>query len=128
MVCGSGRFRRGCAGDDGAGTSVADGDGPVGFSESDEVVEMEVAMVRVAEEPEDFDVGESLVDEPFVEVVDGASVGWGIAAGVDAVAVVGDDGEPLDRRGVASGPSEFEDFAVHVLEAVVEVIAGMVEE
>ena len=93
-----------------------------------ELVGVEVLVVGVAEEDEDFDVGEALVDEPFVEVVDGASVGWGVAAGVDAVAVVGDDGEPLDRRGVASGPPEFEDFAVHVLEAVVEVIAGMVEE
>ena len=50
-----------CSGDDLPAGSVADGDGAVDLTLGDEVFDVQVSMVSVAEESEDFDVGEALV-------------------------------------------------------------------
>lgn len=47
-----------------------DGDGAVWLELGFEFFNVEVAVVGVAEQAEDFDVGEAVVEEPFVEVVD----------------------------------------------------------
>ena len=63
----------GGSGDRLARAPVADGDGPVFLELGDELLDVEVAVVRVAEQPEDFHIGEAAVTEPFVEVVDVAA-------------------------------------------------------
>ena len=57
----------GCGGgDDVAGGSGVDGDGAVGLEVGGEFFEVEVSVVGVAEQAEDFDVAVAVVDSPFV--------------------------------------------------------------
>lgn len=51
----------GCSGDDLPGGSVADVDGAIGLKSGDEVFDVQMSMVGIAEESEDFDVGEASV-------------------------------------------------------------------
>ena len=124
---GGGSFRGG-AGHDRAGGSVGDGDGAVGFAGGFEVGEVEMAVVGVAEEGEDFDVGEAVVVEPVVEVVDIAHAGGCFAVTELAVSVADHDGEALRHCWVASGPAELEDLALRIFEVQVQRSADIVEQ
>ena len=125
---GGGADSWGGGGDALSGGSVVDVDRAVWLSSCGEVGLLEVLVVGEAEQSEDFDIGEALIDEPFVDVVDLAEPGGDGAVGVDAVSVAGHDRKLLNRGGFVVGAAEFEDFALHVLERVVQVVARQVEQ
>ena len=114
--------------DDLPGGSDADGDGAVGLPVRNKVFEVEVSVMGVAEESKDFNVGETLVDEPLVEVVDLASRRGRTAVGIHAVSIPHLDREPLRGGRIAFGPAELEDSALRILEVVVQVRPSRIEE
>ena len=93
-----------------------------------ELVGVEVLVVGVAEEDEDFDVGEALVREPFVDVMDVAQGGNGVAAGVFASQVACPDGELLDERRFPAPADVLQHLTRTVLEAEVQVTFDRIEQ
>ena len=92
------------------------------------MLDVKVSMVRVAEKTEHFDVGETLIDEPFVEMMDLASRGRCPAVGIDAVPVPNLDRQPLRSSRVAFRSSELQDLATSVLEEVVQIGPSGIEQ
>ena len=80
-----------------------------------------MSVVRRTEQPEHIDISRSLVAGDFIEVMDIASFGWGMTPRIDAMLVPGDHRESLNGCRVVSASAKFEDLALHVLKAVVEV-------
>ena len=97
-VVGSGgyTFRHGGS-DKLAGGSDADGYGPVGFPNPDQLVDVEMLVMSVAEKHEDLDVGEAEVGKPLVDVVDLTHAGGGFAAGELATEVACPDRDLLEE-------------------------------
>lgn len=117
-----------CGGDPLATGSDADGDGPVGFTDTDELADVEMLVMGVAEQDEDFDIGEADVGEPLIEVVYLAPAGGGVTSGVLAAEVASPHGNLLKERWFTSPADVFEHLASTVLEAEVQVAFHVIKQ
>ena len=76
--------------------------------------------MRVTEQGEAVNVGVALICDDFVDMVDLAAVRWSVTAGILAIAIPGDHRKTLHRGWFASGTTELEWFAMHVVERVTD--------
>ena len=68
-----------------AGSTFDDGDGTFEVSFHDEIVEMNVSMMRFAEEAHDIGIGSALVSHDLVDVVRIAGLGWSVTSWIRSV-------------------------------------------
>ncbi len=82
---------------------------------------MDVPVMWFADQPELVDIGDSLVEEHLIHVMDLTMLRRRVTARIDAVAIAGDYSETLRGSGIAARVPELEYLTGHRGERVVQI-------